>query len=86
MVVDFPAPFGPRKPVTRPLRTVKLTSSTASLLPYLLATVFSSEARKAERKVELCGHRPHTALGRVVVVHGTNGWKAPMDEQVMILP
>src|SRR3954470_22932127 len=35
-VVDFPAPFGPRKPVTRPASAVKLTSSTARVLPYRL--------------------------------------------------
>ena len=29
MVVDLPAPLGPRKPVTRPGRAVKVTSSTA---------------------------------------------------------
>jgi hypothetical protein len=29
MVVDFPAPFGPTKPVTRPSATVKVRSSTA---------------------------------------------------------
>ena len=29
MVVVLPAPFGPRKPVTRPGRTVKLSPSTA---------------------------------------------------------
>jgi hypothetical protein len=29
IVVDFPAPFGPRNPVTRPGLAVKLTSSTA---------------------------------------------------------
>ena len=29
MVVDFPAPLGPRKPVTRPGRAVNVTSSTA---------------------------------------------------------
>ena len=32
MVVDLPAPFGPRKPVTCPAWTVKLTPSTAVLL------------------------------------------------------
>src|SRR5690349_8566158 len=37
-VVDFPAPFGPRKPVTRPGRAVKLTSSTASVVPYCLVS------------------------------------------------
>ncbi len=29
MVVDFPAPFGPRKPTMRPLSTLKETSDTA---------------------------------------------------------
>ena len=29
MVVDLPAPLGPRKPVTRPGWAVKVTSSTA---------------------------------------------------------
>ena len=46
MVVDLPAPFGPRKPVTTPGRTVKLRSSTASLAPYRLvnprASIISS--------------------------------------------
>ena len=36
MVVVFPAPLGPRKPVTRPGRAVKLTSSTAANPPYFL--------------------------------------------------
>src|SRR4051812_44569433 len=36
MVVDFPAPFGPRKPVTMPGRTVKLRLSTAVFSPYFL--------------------------------------------------
>ena len=35
MVVDLPAPFGPRKPVTRPGRAVKETSSTAVKPAYL---------------------------------------------------
>src|SRR5437867_6515094 len=34
IVVVFPAPFGPRKPRTSPLRTSKLTSDTASVGPY----------------------------------------------------
>jgi hypothetical protein len=38
IVVDFPAPLGPRKPVTRPGCAVKLTSSTAVKRPYLLVT------------------------------------------------
>ena len=33
MVVDFPAPFGPRNPVTIPGRIVKVTSSTAVVVP-----------------------------------------------------
>ncbi|MGY1836066.1 hypothetical protein ACI79P_13240 [Blastococcus sp. SYSU DS0510] len=38
MVVDFPAPFGPTKPVTRPATTSKLRSSTARRLPYCLVS------------------------------------------------
>ena len=34
--VDLPAPFGPRKPVTRPAGATKLTSSTTVAEPYLL--------------------------------------------------
>jgi hypothetical protein len=33
IVVDLPAPFGPRKPVTRPGSTVKSMPSTAVLAP-----------------------------------------------------
>jgi hypothetical protein len=33
IVVDFPDPFGPRKPVTTPGRTVNVRSSTARLSP-----------------------------------------------------
>ena len=33
MVVDFPAPFGPRNPVTTPGSTTKLSRSTAVLSP-----------------------------------------------------
>ena len=36
IVVDLPAPFGPRKPVTRPGRTSKDRSSTASVRPVSL--------------------------------------------------
>jgi hypothetical protein len=36
VVVDFPAPLGPRNPVTRPSWAVKLTSSTAVKDPYFL--------------------------------------------------
>ncbi len=34
MVVDFPAPLGPRKPVTRPGGTWKDSRSKASVEPY----------------------------------------------------
>jgi len=33
MVVDLPEPFGPRKPVTTPGSTTKLSSSTARFFP-----------------------------------------------------
>ena len=33
IVVDLPAPFGPRKPVTMPGRTVNVSASTAVLSP-----------------------------------------------------
>ena len=36
IVVVLPAPLGPRKPVTRPGRQVKLTSFTAVKAPYCL--------------------------------------------------
>jgi len=36
MVVDLPAPFGPRNPVTTPGSTTKLSPSTAVLSPYRL--------------------------------------------------
>src|SRR6185437_2529656 len=38
MVVDFPAPFGPRNPVTTPGSTTKLSWSTAVLSPYRLVS------------------------------------------------
>src|SRR6266849_5254951 len=34
MVVDLPAPFGPRKPKKQPRGTVRLSPSTAALFPY----------------------------------------------------
>ena len=38
IVVDFPAPLGPRNPVTRPGWAVKVTSSTAVKCPYFLVS------------------------------------------------
>ena len=42
IVVDLPAPFGPRKPVTRPGCTVNVMPSTAVLGPYLLVRPWAS--------------------------------------------
>ena len=42
IVVDFPAPFGPRKPVTVPGRTVKVRSETAVVGPYRLVSSWIS--------------------------------------------
>ena len=57
MVVDFPAPFGPRKPVTRPGSAVNVTSSTAVKAPYFLVsesivimgTTFAADRGPADR-------------------------------------
>src|SRR5690606_31836841 len=38
IVVDFPAPLGPRNPVTAPGRTSKVTPSTAVTPPYLFVS------------------------------------------------
>ena len=38
MVVDLPAPLGPRKPVTRPGSAVNVMSSTAVKAPYFLVS------------------------------------------------
>src|ERR1044072_6308960 len=45
MVVDFPAPFGPRKPVTMPGLTVKVRLFTAVFSPYRLVRPSSSIMR-----------------------------------------
>ena len=43
-MVVLPAPLGPRKPVTRPGRTVKLRSTTARMAPkFLLSPATSME-------------------------------------------
>jgi hypothetical protein len=42
IVVDFPAPFGPRKPRTSPLETVKERSSTAVKPPNSLHSCTAS--------------------------------------------
>ena len=42
MVVDFPAPFGPRNPSTSPLLTLNDTRSTARMGPKDLLSAFAS--------------------------------------------
>src|SRR5512142_3394094 len=42
MVVDLPDPFGPRKPVTTPGRTLNVSESTASFGPYRLVSPCAS--------------------------------------------
>ena len=42
IVVDFPAPFGPRKPTTSPLCTLKLILSTATNSPNDFFKFFAS--------------------------------------------
>jgi hypothetical protein len=53
MVVDFPAPLGPKKPVTRPGRTRNDSSSTASASLYCLvkpiASIMGSTVRMRRR-------------------------------------
>src|SRR3712207_6827553 len=61
MVVDLPAPLGPRKPVTFPGRTVNVTASTAVLAPYLFVRPWASiisllrSLRRADRPVTTLG-------------------------------
>ena len=54
MVVDFPDPFGPRKPVTIPGLTSKLSPSTATVGPYRLLSPRTSIMRTS--LVLLGGH------------------------------
>lgn len=55
MVVDLPAPLGPRKPSTSPGLTLKLTRSTAVLTPYFL--VSSRISIIVEARYWRCGGR-----------------------------
>src|SRR4051812_16846707 len=41
IVVDFPAPFGPKNPVIRPFSAVKDMPSTACCFPYILTRSFT---------------------------------------------
>src|ERR1700751_2389542 len=44
MVVDLPAPFGPRKPKVSPVDTPKSMPRTASISPYLLVSALTEIA------------------------------------------
>src|SRR5580693_7761539 len=44
IVVDFPAPFGPRKPKVSPAATSKSMPRTASISPYLLVSALTEIA------------------------------------------
>ena len=44
MVVDLPAPFGPRKPNVSPVATSKLMPRTASMSPYRLVSSLTAIA------------------------------------------
>ena len=58
IVVDLPAPFGPRKPVTRPGRATKDTSSTARWAPYVLVTPSTVIMRLSLVAAARPAHRP----------------------------
>ena len=51
IVVDFPAPFGPTKPVTRPGRTRNDSPSTATVFPYRFARPCASIVASTSVKV-----------------------------------
>ena len=62
MVVDLPAPLGPRKPVTRPCWAVNVTSSTARKAPYVLVR-WETEIMG----ISLRDRRPSPLQGRALV-------------------
>jgi hypothetical protein len=63
IVVDLPAPFGPRKPVTAPGRHVKLTSSTAVKPAYafvrfwtwIMVPLWRTSTRRRIRRAAMIG-------------------------------
>src|SRR4051794_26166784 len=57
IVVDFPAPFGPRNPVTAPGPTVNVAPSTAVRPPYRLDTARASIIRLPSPFVAAQGRR-----------------------------
>src|SRR5689334_5724374 len=52
MVVDLPAPFGPRNPVIRPGATRKVRSSTAVTAPYRLVSASTAMVLMSAPKSE----------------------------------
>ncbi len=72
-VVVLPAPFGPRKPVTRPGRTVKDRSDTAVTCPNRFVRPRTSTTRSGEVSTpESLATMPDAAEGR-----GSGRWRAP---------
>src|SRR5579871_5669285 len=68
MVVDFPAPLGPRNPVTTPGSTTKLNPSTAVLSPYRLVKPSISITRDPSLDALGLGRKPASgACGGTVV-------------------
>src|SRR6516164_10511240 len=65
IVVDLPAPFGPRKPSTSPFGTVKETSSTATRGPkYLTRCLISNIPARPEMMARFCLLLPSRAARR----------------------
>ena len=71
IVVDFPAPLGPRKPVTSPCSTSKLRSSTATTSPYLFVsprTSITAVFPSSEHVAPTLGARVVGSGGRAVEI------------------
>src|SRR3954454_15976085 len=64
IVVDLPAPFGPRNPVTVPASTVKSAWSTATRSPYRLVSPTARIMRCSSRSGGARPPRARGALGR----------------------
>jgi hypothetical protein len=73
IVVDLPAPFGPRKPVTRPGRAVKETSSTA-VKPAYEGLDFDHAAEPGARPAPLTSGMPPS---RTPVLNGSPSQGCP---------
>src|SRR6185437_675195 len=66
IVVDFPAPFGPRKPVTVPGRTLNVRSETAVVGPYRLVSSWISIMKSTlpNGRVSVIGAPSPSGLGK----------------------